>query len=145
MIAKSSSIIKQWFNQLAGGVRWRRVGRMTEEAQSFKLTKRPPCTLTWISLRISTNNESIKLFIIIHFIYYYASTCLKKKLGEERYERTKMNRVMIKMPTSWLRILHIYNIWNPLIRIWMSLDFEPNRYYLMKINRNSQIHGSFVY
>ena len=27
----------------------------------------------------------------------------------------------------------------------ISLDFEPNRYYLMKINRYSQIHGSFVY
>ena len=27
----------------------------------------------------------------------------------------------------------------------ISLDFEPNRYYLMKINRNSQIHGSFGY
>ena len=27
----------------------------------------------------------------------------------------------------------------------ISLDFEPNRYYLMKINRNSQIHGSFVH
>ena len=27
----------------------------------------------------------------------------------------------------------------------ISLDSEPNRYYLMKINRNSQIHGSFVH
>ena len=27
----------------------------------------------------------------------------------------------------------------------ISLESEPNRYYLMKINRNSQIHGSFVY
>ena len=25
------------------------------------------------------------------------------------------------------------------------LDSEPNRYYLIKINRNSQIHGSFVH
>ena len=82
------------------------------------------------------------------------------------------------MPISCLGILHIYNIWNPLIRIAIylvvrkfylggflavkvngsdvkpgicvtvntrsyrhteniSLDFEPNRYYLMKINRNS--------
>ena len=27
----------------------------------------------------------------------------------------------------------------------ISLDFEQNRHYLMKIKRNSQIHGSFVY
>ena len=27
----------------------------------------------------------------------------------------------------------------------ISLDSEPNRYYLIKINRNSQIHGSCVY
>ena len=27
----------------------------------------------------------------------------------------------------------------------ISLDSEPNRYYLVKINRNSQIHGSFVH
>ena len=27
----------------------------------------------------------------------------------------------------------------------ISLDSELNRYYLMKINRNSEIHGSFVY
>ena len=26
----------------------------------------------------------------------------------------------------------------------ISLDSEPNRYYFMKINRNSQIHCSFV-
>ena len=26
----------------------------------------------------------------------------------------------------------------------VSLDSEPNRYYLMKMDRNSQIHGSFV-
>ena len=27
----------------------------------------------------------------------------------------------------------------------IPLDFEPNKYYLMKINRNSEIHGSFVH
>ena len=49
----------------------------------------------------------------------------------------------LKVPISWLGILHIYNIWNPLIRIAIylvvtvntrsyrhteniSLDFEPN-------------------
>ena len=87
----------------------------------------------------------------------------------------------LKVPMPWLRILHIYNIWNPVIRIAIylvvpkfylrglfgcydrngkydrndvkpgicvtvntrsyrhteniSLDFEPNRYYLMKINK----------
>ena len=56
-----------------------------------------------------------------------------------------------KVPISWLGVLHIYNIWNPLIRIAIylvvtvntrsyrhteniSLDFEPNTNYLMKIN-----------
>ena len=53
------------------------------------------------------------------------------KVGEDYLRdigRSNITTELFKVPISWLGILHIYNIWNPVIRI--AIYFVVRKFYL---------------